>query len=75
MKIKSLKPGMEIFDVRKATGLQRFGGKYQWWRCNVVEVDVEGDKALISWNYNPAEWYHGERDLRNMRFTKPEAKG
>lgn len=55
---KKLKPGMVVYDVRKASGLHRFNGKWQIWSVYIEQIDEENEKVLASWNGNKPAWYH-----------------
>jgi hypothetical protein len=53
----TLKAGDRLYDVRKATGRARWGGN-EWsvWTLEVLDVEHEKGRALVSWNGNKAEW-------------------
>lgn len=66
IKFEKIKEGMTLYDVRKNTGMSR--NKWSVWPVNVIGVDTENRKALISWNTNKPEW------ARENRVTKYRAK-
>jgi hypothetical protein len=73
MKFEKLKAGMELYDVRRATGMAVFrGSKYNVWPVHILEINVTNRKALVSWNYNAARWIP-ERQVTKYRFNKPKS--
>ncbi len=71
MKFEKLKAGMELFDVRRATGMAVFrGNKYNVWPVRILEINVTQRQALVSWNYNAARWMP-ERQVTKYRAKRP----
>lgn len=70
IKFEKIKPGMVLYDVRKATGLQRYNVKWSTWHVCVVEVNADRREVLASWNSNPPEWM-SERRITKFRANKP----
>ena len=56
IKFEKIKAGMTLYDIRKATGLQRFNSKWSTWSVKVLEVDAEKRMIFASWNCNAATW-------------------
>lgn len=75
MKIKDLKPGMTIYDCRYAKTMVKGRREASTWPVYVKEVDIEGQKALCSWNGNRAEWMGERRISRYRKQPRPTVKG
>lgn len=79
VKFETIKAGDRLFDVRRATGRDRWlgGSKWSTWTLEVLEVDVEKSRALVSWNTNRPEWkpakYFAQSNIR--RKLPAENKG
>lgn len=73
IKFEKIKPGMTLYDVRKATGFHaaRLSKKWQWWPVKVFEVDSEKRQVLASWNTNPAKWI-SEKNVTKFRAQLPK---
>lgn len=71
MVIGKLKPGMTVYDVRPAKGLQRLSHKWVDWPVKIIEVDYANKKVFASWNYNKPEWY-GEYIWKKWRLRLPK---
>lgn len=63
-----IKEGDVLWDCHKTrvgnTKITRMGA----WRVNVIQVDTENRKALVSWNGNTSEWWR-ERRIHKLRRT------
>lgn len=70
MVISKLKPGMTVYDVRKTTGLNRFNSKWEVYPVHIVEVDVEKNLVLASWNNNTPRW-NNEKTWSKWRLKRP----
>lgn len=66
IKFEKIKPGMVLYDVRRATGWTRF--KWNTWPVYIKEVNSEKREVLASWNSNKPEW------MTEHRVTKYRAK-
>lgn len=71
IKFEKIKEGMTLYDVRKATGLQKFNSKFSIWPVHVKEVDSENRRVLASWNNNKNEWM-SEQLITKYRAKKPK---
>lgn len=70
MVLKKLSQGMIVYDVRKSTGLHIFNGKWSTYPISIIEIDVENEKVLASWNYNKPQWFL-KREWSKWRLKKP----
>jgi hypothetical protein len=61
MILTKLKPGMTVYEVRQATGVQRFNGPHLVYPVIIREIDAENERIKANWNMNPAEWFHKNR--------------
>jgi hypothetical protein len=61
IKFEKVKPGMVLYDNHRTkmgnTTMSRMGE----WPVFVREIDAERQRALVSWNCNPAQWYDRRR--------------
>lgn len=64
-----IKPGMILYDVRKAKGFSRH--KWDTWQVHVQEVNQQDRTALVSWNFNPPEWMSADR-ISKYRKSRPK---
>lgn len=71
IKFEKITPGMQLWDVRKATGYQAYKRKWDIWGVKVIEVDAEKRRALVSWNSNKAEWMPEHR-VTQYRAKQPK---
>ena len=70
MKFDKLKPGMIVWDVHSTrmgnTTLRTLGT----WPVQVIEVDAENRRALVSWNGNKSSWMH-EGFFEKLKAERP----
>jgi hypothetical protein len=72
IKFEKIKAGMTLWDVKKATGLERYrGSKWLIWPVYIKKVDPETRRVLVSWNNNPEKWWH-EKTATKLRAKKPQ---
>jgi len=70
MVIKKLKPDMVVYDVRRATGINTFQGKWSTWNVVVKDIDEENERVYASWNFNTPRWYH-KKTWSKWRINRP----
>ncbi len=68
--IRSVKVGDVLYDVRmQKTGC---GSRKSCWTVHVLELDVEANRVLTSWNGNAPQWWpSAENYLKPLRRTRP----
>jgi hypothetical protein len=71
MVISKLKPGMKVYEVKRATGFNVFNSKWQTWTIIIEEVDAENEKVKASWNSNRSEWFY-KNQWSKWRLKIPE---
>jgi hypothetical protein len=72
-KIKKVKPGDVLYDVRRASWRSNFGSsRWDVWDVRVIEVDPENDRVLVSWNTNTPRWISGAA-LDKYKWKRPES--
>jgi len=71
MVLDKLKPGMAVFEVKRATGMDTFHGKWKIWPVYIKEIDTVNGKVFASWNGNNPDW-HNERRWSKWRLKRPE---
>jgi len=71
IKFEKIKPGMTLWDVRKATIYTVRRSKWDIWPVLVKEIDIENRRVLALWNYNEPEWMR-ERRITKYRANRPE---
>jgi hypothetical protein len=64
--IEKLYIGQTLHDYHMYTMGNTTMRKEGHWTANVLEVDLENRKALISWNSNPPKWLY-ESQLKKFR--------
>jgi len=71
--IKSLKTGAVLYDCHKERAGNTTMSVMRVWKIQVLEVNLEEGKALISWNGNSPVWKTEQyfQDAR-IRRTPPE---
>lgn len=69
----SIKPGDVLWERSRRRLGNTTGSAVAEFSVKVVEVDVEGERALCSWNDNPARWYRARsiEKFRRNRMKKP----
>lgn len=70
MVLKRLKPGMTVYQVKRATGYAAISRKWSIWPVYVKEVDEEKGRVLASWNGNKPQWF-GEKNWSKWRTKTP----
>jgi hypothetical protein len=70
MVLKKLKPGMIVYDVRRATGRRAMFSKWCTWTIEIKDIDYEKELVLASWNGNKAEW-HSKKTWSKWRLKTP----
>lgn len=69
--IKKMQPGQTLFEVKRNTGLSSFCGKYSTWPITIVEVNVEKNYVIASFNGNvPCKYY--EPAFKKWRVNRPK---
>lgn len=58
MVLNKLKPGIKVYDVKRATGLHFNMSKWSTWPVFIKEIDIENEMVFASWNGNPERWYN-----------------
>ena len=57
MTIKKLKPGMTVYRVKRATGLNVFNGEWETWTIRIKEIDEASERVLAT-GYAGERWYN-----------------
>jgi hypothetical protein len=71
MKIESLKPGDIVYDCHRQKMGNTTMSRMAVFRAKIISVDVEHEKAVVSWNGNsPTNMYGGQ--IRRLRKSPPE---
>ena len=70
MVITKLKEGMTVYEVKKATGMRSFSGKWQTWCVTILKIDEEYRRVFASWNYNKPQWFY-EKQWSKWRLNLP----
>lgn len=73
IKFEKIKPGMVLYDVRKADWRTRMatGRSYSFWTVSVVTVNPTDRRVLASWNGNAPKWMD-ERNVTQFRASLPK---
>lgn len=73
IKFEKIKPGMELWEVKRNTGGILSGSSSKWitWPVFVELVDTEKRRVLASWNYNAPRWMN-EREVCKFRAKRPK---
>lgn len=50
---KNLKVGLTLYQRKKSAWRS---GSFDTWPIVVCDLDLEKDRALVSWNHNPSRW-------------------
>lgn len=69
MVLKKLKPGMKVYRVKRATGLNTFNGKWQTWVIYIKEISEEKEEVLAS-GYGGERWYP-KHEWSKWRLRRP----
>jgi len=74
IKFEKIKPGMTLYDVRKATGWDAARSK-KWvhYTVSILAVDLDNRMALASWNNFLPRWFH-ESNITKYRAKLPKDK-
>jgi hypothetical protein len=70
IKFENIKPGMTLWDVRKATGFRLSRKEMNYWPVFVSEVDQEKRTVLASWNGNRSQTMN-ESQVTKYRAKRP----
>lgn len=71
--INRIKPGQILYDYHKVRMGNTTMKTEGCWHVKVLEIDLDKNQALCSWNGNPARWY-GEKQLSKLKVKKKENK-
>lgn len=73
MVLKKLSPGMTVYNVKKATGIDAFYCKSGWkvWPVYIKEIEMERELVLASWNGNRPEWFN-KKEWSKWRLKEPK---
>lgn len=74
IKFEKIKPGMTLYDVRRATGLVRtMGGKWSTYPVYVRSVNAKNRTVVASWNGN-RDTLMFENQVTRYRAKQPKRK-
>ena len=71
MTLKKLKPGMTVYEVKRATGLYKFNSKWEWWYIDIKEIDEENERVLATRSGTVESWYY-KPQWSKWRMNRPE---
>ena len=71
MTLKKLKPGMTVYEVKRATWPAKVNWIWEWWDIKIKEVDEEKERVLASRSGAVEEWYY-KPQWSKWRMNRPE---